>query len=53
MIEDKDLNVKHFGAKGDGKTDDTEAIKKAFAAGVNNFTPGTYIVNQTLKPPDD
>lgn len=38
-----------FGAKGDGKTNDTEAINNAFesltAGGKIYFPPGTYIVN--------
>ncbi len=52
-------NVKKFGAKGDGVTDDTAAIQKAIVntsdAKTNNggtsliyFPNGTYLVNQTL-----
>ena len=45
------INVKNlpFGAKGDGVTDDTEAIRKAFAAASDcvYFPPGVYVVNPT------
>ena len=37
------LSVKDFGAKGDGVTDDTAAIKLALAAGVGYFPRGTYL----------
>lgn len=41
------ISVKDFGAKGDGITDDTEAIQKAFDSNFNNifFPEGTYICN--------
>ena len=40
-------NVKSFGAKGDGTTDDTNAIQAAIKAGNQVYFPsGTYIVNQ-------
>ncbi len=40
-------NVKAFGAKGDGTTDDTKAIQDAINAGMHIFFPvGTYIVDQ-------
>jgi hypothetical protein len=40
------VNVKDFGAKGDGSTDDTAAIQAAAAAGLNLFAPvGTYITD--------
>lgn len=43
-----------FGAKGDGKADDTAAIKKAIAAlpangGIVCFPPGIFKVSETLK----
>jgi hypothetical protein len=44
-------NVRNFGAKGDGKADDTRAISGAIAAATGGtvwFPPGTYIVSQTL-----
>ena len=41
------LNIKSFGAVGDGKTDDTEALKKALASGVPVYFPtGIYLVHQ-------
>jgi polygalacturonase len=42
--------VKELGAVGDGKTDDTAAIKQAYA-GKNHaiyFPPGTYLVSDTI-----
>lgn len=41
-----ETNVKMFGAKGDGTTDDTEAIQSAIDAsggGTVSFPPGTYV----------
>ena len=48
-------SVKDFGAKGDGTTDDTAAIKAAIAAaggGTAFFPLGTYVVSDTLVQPD-
>ncbi|MFZ5830728.1 MAG: glycosyl hydrolase family 28-related protein, partial [Planctomycetota bacterium] len=43
------VNVKDYGAKGDGETDDTEAFKKAIAAGDNVFVPkGNFKLTGTL-----
>lgn len=44
------INVKEYGAKGDGKTNDTKAIKEAFAkiyksGGTVYFPPGNYLTN--------
>ena len=57
-------NVKHYGAKGDGVTDDTDAINKAISSGgrcapgscasttttpaVVYFPPGTYMINASI-----
>lgn len=44
------INVRDYGAKGDGKTDDTQAIRRAMAAGDNVYFPtGWYIVSETIK----
>lgn len=44
------VNVKDFGAEGDGKTDDTEAIRKAMDAGDNVYFPtGWYVISGTVK----
>jgi hypothetical protein len=50
------LNVKNFGAKGDGRTDDTLAIQKVFADHPNEgriiYLPnGTYLISDTLRWP--
>ena len=43
------FNVKDFGAKGDGVTDDTEAIKKAINLSQNLYFPeGTYIISEKI-----
>lgn len=51
-------SVKAFGAKGDGSTDDTEAIQKAIVADIGSslqkkpslvyLPPGRYLINDTL-----
>ncbi len=44
------VNVKDFGAFGDGQTDDTEAIKNALAGHKNVYLPtGWYRVTETIK----
>ena len=44
------VNVKDFGAFGDGKTDDTQAIKEAIAKHKNVYLPaGWYRITETLK----
>ncbi|GEM_PF-2530851 len=53
------FNVKDFGAKGDGKSDDTNAVLKAVISAKQNFTSkkqtallyfpsGTYLVNKSI-----
>ncbi|MBQ6714423.1 MAG: hypothetical protein IJN15_02615, partial [Clostridia bacterium] len=43
------VTPQRFGAKGDGATDDTAALKAAFSSGKNVFLPeGIYIVNEPL-----
>lgn len=47
-------NVKAYGAKGDGTTDDTIAIRNAVAdGGIVYFPPGTYLVSATISIPKD
>lgn len=53
------FNVRAYGAKGDGSTDDTSAVNAAFAAayaaggGVIYFPPGTYLIAGALTIPND
>jgi len=53
------INVKDFGATGDGSTDDTPALKRALLAAEKaapctlTFPAGTYVVNDSLQPPAD
>lgn len=50
-LKDIHVNVKHYGAKGDGETDDTQAIKKAMEVlknGTLYFPEGTYIIKDKL-----
>uniref|UniRef100_UPI001FF0CAEC phage tailspike protein n=2 Tax=Erwiniaceae TaxID=1903409 RepID=UPI001FF0CAEC len=42
------VNVKDFGAKGDGVTDDSAAIQAAANTGAIYFSPGNYIVSQDI-----
>lgn len=43
------LNVKDYGAKGDGITDDTEAIKLALSKGDNLYFPvGVYVISEKI-----
>ena len=48
------INVKKFGVKGDGSTDDTAAIQSAFnsGAGMYYFPAGKYIVSNTITLPE-
>ena len=42
-------DVKNYGAKGDGSTDDTESIKKAIASGKDLYFPdGEYLITGTI-----
>ena len=49
-------NVKYYGAKGDGRTDDTEAIQKAFLEASNAgmlelvFPSGEYVITKAITP---
>jgi hypothetical protein len=49
------LNVKYFGARGDGRTDDSAAIQKAFDSikdnGAVHFPKGIYIIQKTVVIP--
>lgn len=48
------VNVKDYGATGDGVTDDTEAIKDAIAENKQIFFPaGTYIVTEPIGIPSN
>jgi hypothetical protein len=51
------LDVAAFGATGNGRQDDTGAIRKAFAAlprgGTLHFRKGTYLISSTLEIPGD
>lgn len=49
IIEDEKVNVKQFGAIGDGVTDDTQAIQNALNVAKNVFlNKGKYLVTKTL-----
>lgn len=55
-LRDRGVNVKWFGAVGDGETDDTEALIKArdfcdekFEKQVLFFPPGEFLLNKTLQ----
>lgn len=51
-VESRVVNVRNFGAKGDGVTDDTAAIQAAIAnpsgTSLIYFPNGTYVVSKTL-----
>lgn len=42
-------DVRDFGAKGDGKTDDTQNIQKAIENGAVSFPKGTYRITESIK----
>lgn len=49
IVKDNLVNVKQFGAKGDGLTDDGLSVKNAFATEYNvRINKGTYIINEPL-----
>ena len=51
VIKDKTVNVKMLGAKGDGVTDDTKALKNAFKRAKEGdiyFPKGTYMISDQL-----
>ena len=47
------VSINAFGAKGDGQTDDTQAIQRAMNAGkpVVYFNPGQYLIDSTIIVP--
>lgn len=47
------VSVNSFGAKGDGITDDTDSIRRAFNSGTSTvyFNPGKYLVNGSISVP--
>lgn len=46
-IYERIVNVRDYGAKGDGTTDDTEAIQQAIFSGATVYFPdGTYLLNK-------
>ena len=50
-IQSGNINVKDFGAKGDGQTDDTEAVTKACNSsfgGLVEFPAGSYRITKTI-----
>lgn len=52
------VDVRLYGAKGDGNSDDTAAIKAALSAAASGarsvfFPAGTYIINESLAPTAD
>lgn len=49
IIENNILNIKQIGAKGDGTTDDTQAIKNILVASDNIYFPqGEYLLNDII-----
>ncbi|QIG36205.1 Minor capsid protein [Ligilactobacillus salivarius] len=59
-LNDRGINVKWFGAKGDGQTDDTDAFKRTFDYVVENFgnvsstiiiPEGKYLISDTITLP--
>lgn len=57
MAQPLSLDVTAFGATGNGRQDDTEAIRKALGAlprgGTLHFRKGTYLISSTLEIPGD
>ena len=51
LIERFAVDVKHFGAVGDGVTDDAAAIRAALAVGDVFFPAGTYLLGSTVTVP--
>ncbi|ASW76166.1 hypothetical protein IQ37_06215 [Chryseobacterium piperi] len=50
-VIDKNVNVRWFGAKGDGKNDDTKAIQKAISTGFPvEFGKGVFLVSSLTLP---
>lgn len=56
VLNDIRINVKDFGAVGDGKTDDSKAINDVFKMASSkgflyvHFPPGKYKVNESIRP---
>lgn len=47
-IEERGVTPEMFGAKGDGITDDTEAVQKCFLSHKNIFLTGKYLVTKSV-----